>query len=322
MKPEQTVMAVLGMVLVNTTGRAETNAVGGDLILFHAGSLSVPLREVAEQFQRKYPGVRVKAEASGSRDAARKISDLGRECDVLAAADYRVVQDLLSPAHAEFNIVFAANEMAVAYTAKSEYAGQITGDNWPEILLRNEVAVGRADPDRDPCGYRALMVMQLAENHYRLPGLAGKLGGKDVRYIRPKETDLLALLESGEIDYLFIYRSVCLQHKLPFVPLPAEVNLGSPSLADAYRQAAVRVTGAKPGEFLTQTGEPIAYSVTIPRRAPNPPAARAFVAFLLSPEGRAVMARNGQTPIVPARVDRADKLPELLRPFCRQEGRP
>jgi len=99
------------------------------------------------------------------------------------------------------------------------------------------VAVGRADPDRDPCGYRTVMVLQLSEKHYGLPELADHLLAKDQRFIRPKETDLLALLESGEIDYLFIYRSVIEQHKLKMVSLPSEVNLSSPAMADCYRTA-------------------------------------------------------------------------------------
>ena len=288
-----------------------------ELILFHAGSLAVPLGEVSKLYEQKNPGVRVRAEAAGSRDTARKVSDLGRPCDVLAAADYKVVEELLMPQHADFNIRFATNELALAYTDMSKSAGQVTAENWHEIVLRPEVAFGRADPNRDPCGYRTAMLFQLAEKHYQKPGLAEKLLAKDQRYIRPKETDLLALLESGEIDYLFIYRSVIQQHSLKMVALPDQVNLKSPALADLYRTATVQVTGKKPGEIVAQTGEPIIYSVTIPRDAPNRPAAEAYVALLLSPEGQAIMAASGQGPLQPALVDHADKLPEVLKPLCR-----
>lgn len=288
----------------------------GDLVLFHAGSLAVPLREVSALFREENPGVVVKAEAAGSRDSARKISDLGRPCDVLASADYQVVADLLIPKHADFNIRFAANEMAIAYTPKSKFSDKIASDNWPEILSRPEVAVGRADPDRDPCGYRTVMVIQLAEKHYISPGLADRLVAKDRRFIRPKETDLLALLESGEIDYLFIYRSVIEQHRLKMVLLPAEVNLGSPALEDRYRAASVTISGGKPGITVTQRGEAIVYSVTIPHGSPNPAAAEAYVALLLSPRGQEILRANGQTPIRPALADHCDKLPASLKPFC------
>ncbi|MBI4676583.1 MAG: extracellular solute-binding protein [Elusimicrobia bacterium] len=292
----------------------------GKVVLFHAGSLAAPLRQVSELFEKKHPGVKVLAEASGSRDSARKILDLGRACDVLALADYRVAEELLMPRHAEFNIRFASNEMAIAFSERSRGARAITEQNWPEVLLSSGVAFGRSDPNRDPCGYRTEMVFQLAERHYRLPGLAGKLMAKDARYIRPKETDLLALLESGEIDYLFIYRSVVRQRRLRSVAMPDAVNLKDPGLNKDYAKAQARITGAAPGEFVTLKGEAIAYSVTIPLGAANRPAAEAYVALMLSSEGRAVMAANGQEPLRPALAGRADKVPAALRRFCRQEA--
>ena len=295
----------------------ETNeGLFGELVIFHAGSLAVPLREVSALFTRRNPGVVIKAEAAGSRRCARKICDLGRPCDVMASADYMVVTNLLMGKHADFNIRFAFNEMAIAYTDESKLADKITVKNWPEILLTDGVVFGRSDPNLDPCGYRTGMVFQLAEKHTRIPGLAAKLAA-DRRHIRPKETDLLALLEAGEIDYLFIYRSVAAQHGLRMILLADEVNLKSPALADLYRTATVKVTGKKPGEFFTRRGEAMVYSVTILRNAPNRKAAEAWVALLLSPEGRAIMQKTGQPCMSPPRADGFDKLPESLRRLCR-----
>ncbi|HUW60166.1 MAG TPA: substrate-binding domain-containing protein [Candidatus Bathyarchaeia archaeon] len=62
-------------------------AVSGEVMVFHAGSLSVPFKQIAEAFQKEYPSVRVLSEASGSRDCARKITELDRRCDVMAASD-------------------------------------------------------------------------------------------------------------------------------------------------------------------------------------------------------------------------------------------
>ena len=291
----------------------------GDLIVFHAGSLAVPLGEVSGLFQRQNPGVTVKAESAGSRDSARKISDLHRACDVFASADYRVVENLLIPKHAGYNICFATNEMAIAFTSKSKFADQITADNWSEILLRPGVVLGRADPDRDPCGYRTVIVIKLAEKHYQAPGLADKLLDQGRRYIRPKETDLLALLESGEIDYIFIYRSVAEQHRIRRLLLPGEVNLGSTAMNDFYRMASVKISGREPGEFIRQQGEAITYSLTIPYGSPNREAAEKYLQLLLSPQGREIFRANGQTPISPAQVDGYNKLPTMLRPFAAQQ---
>ena len=81
-----TVSLVLALALPGCRNGAEAAAVR-ELVVFHAGSLSIPLREIATAFEASHPGVKVVREASGSRAAARKISDLGRNCDVLALAD-------------------------------------------------------------------------------------------------------------------------------------------------------------------------------------------------------------------------------------------
>lgn len=309
-----TVCAVLLGLCLATVGASADKQ---ELVIFHAGSLAVPFRDVSAAFNRKYPGVVVKAEAAGSRDSARKISDLGRPCDVLGSADYEVIADLLMPMFADFNISFATNELAIAYTDKSRLADRINSKNWYDVLLRDDVSFGRADPNRDPCGYRTMMLFHLAEKHYKKPGLAKRLAQKHgTRFIRPKETDLLALLESGEIDYLFIYRSVIKQHGLKLLRLPDRINLSSPKHAGFYKQAQVSVTGTKPGEMTVLRGAPIIYSVTIPKNSPNRKMAEAWVALLLSSEGRRIMEKNGQKALAPAIADDYDKLPASLRRFC------
>jgi molybdate/tungstate transport system substrate-binding protein len=307
----------VAILCMSTGAILAADDVSGDLTVFHAGSLSVPIKEITAAFNKEYPGVRVLAEAAGSRECARKISDLGKPCDVMASADYAVIDTLLIPKFADWNIKFAGNEMAIVYTEDSKHAKEITDRNWHEILLRDDVGFGRADPNADPCGYRAVLTMKLAEDFYKQPGLAEKLLKKDLRYMRPKETDLLALLETKTIDYIFLYRSVASQHGLKWLALPNEVNLKEPKFTALYKTASVEVSGTKPGEMMTQRGEPMVYGVTIPKNAPNPKAALAFVTFLLEKsKGLAIMEKNGQPSLVPAASETFDKLPDGLRKYA------
>jgi molybdate/tungstate transport system substrate-binding protein len=289
---------LVGVMFIPGIGLAKE--LSGELIIFNAGSFAVPFQDMVTAFNQKYPGVKVLREAAGSRECARKVSDLKRECDVVASADYTVINQLLIPEYADWNILFTSNEMSIMYHKESRYADQINADNWPRILLQEGVEYGHSDPNADPCGYRSLLVWKLAEEHYKIPNLYEKLSIKcPPNNIRSKETDLIAQLEAGELDYIFIYRSVSEQHKMPYVVLPEQINLKSAKYADFYRTASVKVTGKAPGEWIEKKGEPMLYGITIIKNAPHREAAEAFVEFVISAEGQKIMAQNGQPVILP-----------------------
>jgi len=291
------------------------------LIIFHAGSLAVPFKQICQEFKTHHPEVNIIREAAGSRICARKIADLKRPCDIMASADYTVIDNLLIPEYTAWNIKFANNEMVIAFDENSRRANHINKENWYDILLEKNVTFGRSDPNADPCGYRALFTMILAEKFYNRPDLVSTMEAKDRQYIRPKEVDLLALLETGVIDYIIIYRSIAEQHNLKYVILPDEINLKKAYLSDFYKTASVSLTGKKPGAFITKVGEPIIYGVTIPNNAPNHKLALAFLTFLLDADsGGAILEKNGQSLIIPSSTDTFDKLPESLKTFALPES--
>ena len=310
-------LAAMGLViaLFLPSPRGIYAAAEENLIVFHAGSLAVPFKALAKAFSKQYPHVSIDLEASGSRTCARKITDLKRPCDVMASADYTVINNLLIPQYAAWNISFATNEMAIAYRSDAKGAKNINGKNWYDILLQKGAQYGHSDPNSDPCGYRTLLVWQLAEKYYQIPGLYPKLmEGCPQKNIRPKETDLIALLEVGEIDYLFIYRSVCEQHKMPYVVLPDKINLKSVRYETFYKQAEIKINGKKPGDYILKRGNAMVYGITIPKSAPHRDLAIRFVAFVVGPKGQKIMQENGQPPISPPRATGdLDDLPPLLQ---------
>ncbi|HEX9166323.1 MAG TPA: extracellular solute-binding protein [Gemmatimonadales bacterium] len=285
-------LLVLWLLVLATPLAAQ--ATSGPLTVFNAGSLAASFRDLLQAFAARHPGVEPRQESSGSLEAARKLTDLGRVPDVLGVADYQVLTSLIVPQHADWYATFARNSMVLIHTSRSIGARDITGQNWWQVLLRPGVRTGRSDPAQDPNGYRTLMVTQLAERHYRQPGLAGRLlAAMPPKYVRPKEADLVALVQAGELDYAWSYRNIAVTTGLPSVALPAEVDLSDPRLEGTYGQATVRIPAGRGADSLTLTGEPIVYAVTIPRQAPNPAAAAAFVRFVLSPDGQAILRRHG-----------------------------
>lgn len=294
----------------------EGEGLKGDLHIIHAGSLSVPVQEIGKAFNKKHPDVKILSEAWGSKAGARRITELQSPADVFISADYMVIENFLMPEYADWGIRFAGNEMAIVFGEKSRYKENISQDNWYEILLRDDVAFGRSDPDSDPCGVRAVLSIKLAEKYYSKEGLAGMLLTKDKNNIRPKETDLLALLHSGNIDYIFLYRSVAEQHQLNYVVLPDEINLGNPMMQDLYSEVQTETAGRTPSERITEIGQPMVYGITIPKTVENKEAALEFVKFFLEKEnGQAILEKLNQPSLVPSPCKGYDKLPDELMAF-------
>ncbi|MFC1770310.1 tungstate ABC transporter substrate-binding protein WtpA [Candidatus Margulisiibacteriota bacterium] len=305
-------VCLFALVLTGCTAKKQES-----LTIFHAGSLSIPLKKMTAQFNKKFPNVKVFLEGAGSRTCARKITDLKKKADVMFSADSSVIQTLLIPEYADWNINFATNEMAIMFTPKSKYANEINSKNWPDILLRPDVNYGHSDPNADPCGYRSQLVWQLAEKYYKIGSLYQKLKNKK-HFIRPKETDLLALLESHTMDYLFIYRSVAEQHHSKYILLPDQINLKTKRYAKFYKGAKLKITGKKPGAWVTKIGKPMVYGLTIPKNAPNRKMAVEYVNFVLSKQGQDVLRGNGQPPIIPPTSQEKLKIPSEINNTVKQ----
>ncbi|AOY58410.1 MULTISPECIES: tungstate ABC transporter substrate-binding protein WtpA [Desulfococcus] len=292
----------------------------GNLVIFHAGSLALPFETMEKAFEAKYPKVDVLREAGGSQQCARKVTDLKKPCDIIVSADYKVIDKLLIPEYADMNIRFATNQIVLCYTDKSRYANDINAENWYDILLKKDVVWGHSDPDLDPCGYRSLMVLQLAEKHYQVDGLYEKMiANRPKENIRPKSVELISLLQTGNMDYAWEYLSVAVQHELNYIALPDEINLGNYRYDHLYQQAVVKVTGKEPGQFMNIKGESVTYGTCIIKNAPNAEAAIAFLEYLLNPEGGLkILKEMGQPPFVPGRVPTQtmqDQLPKRLQPL-------
>jgi molybdate/tungstate transport system substrate-binding protein len=320
------------------------------LVVFAAGSLIKPFDDLEKAFEAKYPDIDVQSEYHGSIQVMRHATELHEKIDVVATADQALIPLLMyqvndpdtGKPYASWYLRFATNRLGVAYTAQSKYADEINAENWAEILARPDVRIGIADPRFDASGYRALMVFKLAEDYNGVKDLFSRMFDGQFRYplkvnegggmsiirvpeilestsgahvvIRGASMELLALLESGDLDYAFEYESVIQQHNLKLVALPDELNLGDAAQNEQYGRVTVvldfkRFASVKP-EF---TGEQIGYGITIPSNAPHAKEAEQYIAFLFSPEGRKLMEQDHHPMFDPAIVDGYENLPQSLK---------
>jgi molybdate/tungstate transport system substrate-binding protein len=272
-------------------GKAGTSGGNEDrrIVVFNAGSLALPLRTALDSFAAR-EHVTIEQENAGSLETARKLTELGKHPDLVAVADYEVIPLLLIPSHATWYARFARNRMVLAYESRSRGAGEINTNNWWQVVTRPDVQVGRSDPSLDPNGYRTLLVWQLAERFYKQPGLGQRLlATAPPRNVRPKEADLVGLLQAGEFDYIWSYESIAQGVGVRYVTLPQEIDLSAPEDSAAYAVASVRVAGKTPRDSVTMHGQPIVYAFTIPTLAPHPQIAAKFAEYLASADGKRVM---------------------------------
>jgi molybdate/tungstate transport system substrate-binding protein len=312
---------LLTILLTPSDTSAQSAAKQKELVIFHAGSLAVPMKQISQEYEKRNPGTKIYLESAGSLVCARKVTELKKPCDILASSDYYVINELLIPQYASWSIRFATNEIVIAFLEKSKYAKEINSENWMDVLQRKDVIYSRSDPDSDPCGYRTIFTFMLAEKYYKKPGLTEKMSSKDRDYIRPKEVDLVALLESNAIDYMFQYKSVAIQHGLKYIELPKEINLSDSSKNDIYSSVSTDVAGNMPGTKMKVTGDYINYSITILNDAPQKEEAVNFVDFLLSSEGMEILKKSGQNPLVPLIADPVMKLPPRLLKYFMKAGK-
>ena len=271
------------------------------VVVFAAASLAVPIRAALDSFARR-TGTVVQQENGASLELARRITELGRVPDVIALADQEVFPQLLVPRAASWYVRFARNRMVVAFTGRSTGAAQLTAEHWHRVLSRPDVRVGRSDPRLAPAGYRTLLLYRLAEGYYRVPGLASRLEARTPpALMRGNASELVALLQAGELDYIIDYESLARSNRLRFVTLPPAIDLGDPARASEYARASVRV--ARRTDTTIYRGAPIVYAATVPRGAPHPSAGQRFLRYLLSPAGQSVLRAHA--------VD-ALRVPELV----------
>ena len=294
-------------------------AEAGPLVIFGAGTLAVPFKDVLVAFAKDHPGLVAQPQFGGSVMMVKQVTELNQPADVVAVADYDIIPQQMfgqggKKRFASWYAGFVSNAITFVYTPKSKGADTLTADNWYKVLAEPGVQIGRSNPDTDPSGYQALQMLKLAETYYHLPGLYDAiLKNAPQTNMRDTETLLLSALQAGQIDYMAIYRSDAQQHNLKYLQLPAQIDLSDAKYSADYAKAVVTT---KNGQL---EGKPIVYALTVPDNAPRPVLGKQFVAFVLAKDGQALMQKNGFVPIMPAYASDVKAVPSdlasLMRPW-------
>lgn len=254
--------------------------------VLYAGSLATVMENGVGPAFAKATGYGYQGEAQGSLGGAQMIHDHLRLPDVFISADPLVNLNVLAGPQngdiAPWFIVVASSQLVLAYNPRSKFASKFQDAAahhipWYEVLKTPGVHFGRGDPNIDPKGYRTLFLFSLAGKYYHRDDIPRLLGDPENPEQVFPEVVLLARIESGQLDAGIFYKHEILAHKLPYLDLPPEINLGDPRFQDRYAQES----------YTTATGQhvhgaSILFTVTIPDSARHRTSALAFVQFLLT----------------------------------------
>ena len=303
----------------------------------HAGSLLAAFTQVEGEFKKQHPDVVITDTSGGSVDLVRRFAAGRLECDVLAPADHLVIDAMLKPARlADFSIVFASGRMVLAYLATDSKAKALpvsgafapsssvpqVGAGWYDVLTAPGVRISGAHPFMDPGGYRAHMIFELAQAHYKVPGLQNALLQHYQVNVADPSASAPALGKDFSFQFTYEHNAARTAKQDPsyrYAALPPEIDLSRGG--ESITIPGLGIPGSAPS--VTIKASRVEWGVTIPVKSRNRENAVAFLALLLGPAGRDALATNGPAPLLPARVTAQDydRVPLSVRTLTTRASR-
>jgi len=327
-------IALVGPILLDRPVLGQSS---NALHVCHAGSLLAAFTQVEGEFKKQHAEVVITDTSGGSVDLVRRFAAGRLECDVLAPADHLVIDAMLKPARlADFSIVFASGRMVLAYLATDSKAKALpvsgafapsssvpqVGAGWYDVLTAAGVRISGAHPFMDPGGYRAHMIFELAQAHYKVPGLQNALLQHYQVNVADPSASAPALGKDFSFQFTYEHNAARTAKQDPsyrYAALPPEIDLSRGG--ESITIPGLGIPGSAPS--VTIKASRVEWGVTIPVKSRNRENAVAFLALLLGPAGRDALATNGPAPLLPARVTAQDydRVPLSVRTLTTRASR-
>lgn len=249
----------VGLLLALAVGFAQagTAAPGSAITVFAASSLTNAFNEVGPAFQRAHSGQPVRLNF-GASSALRSQIQLGAPADVFASADYEQMGPLQKAGLVNAPATFARNRLTVVVpkenSAKLRSPRDLARSGLRLVTTAEAVPIGR---------YTREVLVKLGKERGYPVDYAAQVN-RNVVSREPNVRAVLAKVELGEADAAMVYET------------------------DA--RASTRVTTISIPEKANVIAE---YPVAVLAASANKPGAEAFVRYLRSNAGRAILKRHG-----------------------------
>ncbi|MCL4343919.1 MAG: substrate-binding domain-containing protein [Nitrososphaerota archaeon] len=266
-------------------------------------------------------GISGSVTAMGSVAAAQRVVLSPDQYSFFLSIDPAVIQDLLYPRNiSSWYVAVAGDQMVIGvsprYSAtvsslnQSLYQAEINNNTALEekylsellsTILSGKATVGTSNPNTDPEGYRALMMLQLSglmiyNNITHYTSELSYINSTGKLYEVTSGSALFAYLESGTVDFdIAIYRSAAIEQHIPYIILPSMINLGDSNYSSFYQRSSVTIVSD--GQSVTLKGAPIYLCFTIPDSSSDATQGAVLALYIISPQGKLLMKSYGITPL-------------------------
>lgn len=242
-----------------------SEAVSGELIIFAAASLTDAFQDAASDFQRQYPNTEFVFNFAGSQQLAQQLA-LGAPADLFASANARQMEVTVEAGRVVSDTarVFVQNRLVVIYPIENS-AGVTTLQELAKPGIKVVLAAAEV-----PVGAYSLDFLEKAS--------ATEAFGENYR------ESVLANVVSYEQNVRSVLSKVAL----------GEADAGIVYTSDISGEAAAQVGQIEIPDGLNTVAN---YPIAVVSDSRNPALAEAFLAYILSPEGQAVLAEHGFIPI-------------------------
>ena len=247
----------------NATGEgADQGQLRGELTVFAAASLTQAFIQMADAFEQAHPGAAVTVNFDGSQRLRTQLEH-GAQADLFASADSEQTDALLQSGLITSQPVdFAANQ--VVFLVHKDFGPATRQD-----LAAPGVSIVLALPQAPAGRYSHAVIAQMRNHPEYGPtwadGILSNLVSEE-----PNVRSVAQKVALGEADAGITYRTDALPaytaQRVNVLPLPESVNVTA------------------------------RYPIAILRESPQPQLAQGFINFVLSPDGQAILERNGFDP--------------------------
>ena len=300
------------------------------LILYSADSFAIEATMLESAFTSSTGIMMAPPKSGGSLLLASEIAQ-GNPVSVFISLSHGAVTAAhLGNESSGWAIAFASDQMTLAYsnatlqnsaanatvTACNSALAADTNSSWNTcftMLTSGSVKIGTGNPNADPSGYRGWIVLEAAGQAFANNSsfYENRLISNNGNVTAASAADLIAPLQTGQIQFLWIYKSSAIAHKLNYLQLPGRVNLGSSKYSWFYSKFSYQLaTGL-------ETGGVIRLWITVPADSMDTADSLQFVAFVVK-NSPTLLSPYGLVPTTPAKLYNSTTVPPQIQQLVSQ----